>query len=181
MPIASALRSASARLVSFRVQSSLTRTPSYLLQQRPLTTTRTLRQDSDAYKLAHESIQAKFVEARDEYETALESANTTYAYEDNEVARLVSRELQELWSLHAGVSVSATTAAGAGQGEGAVEVEEGEGALQLPKSTIIDKLKEKDEYNPVDLTDADRQKLKERLGARIRELVNGVENNLHDH
>lgn len=162
-------------------------------RHRPFTAGVVRRQDSAAYKAAHESVQAKFVEARDEYETAVESANTTYAYEDNEVARLASRELQALWALHTG-QPSSTSSSAPAEGAAATEVnadgtataavgeaEDGEGALQLPESQIIAKLKEKDEYTPVELTDGDRQKLKERLGARIRELVNGVENNLHDH
>ncbi|BFZ53037.1 hypothetical protein PYCC9005_000060 [Savitreella phatthalungensis] len=97
--------------------------------------------DSEAYKAVHSRIQEQFVLAKDEYELALESAGTTYAAEDNELARAEAKTLSAVWETHA-------TEDGAKEGG---------------------------------LSQDERQRLRERLGARIRELLNGVEHNLHDH
>lgn len=72
------------------------------------------------------TIQDKFVEAKDEYETALESQGTTYAVEDNETARELAAELQTVYD----------------------EIMRGQ-----------------------DLSEAEKQTVKEKLSARIRELT----------
>ena len=56
-----------------------------------------MRLDSPALAAAIRQIQDKFVEAKDEYEMALESQGTTYAVEDNETARELAKELAEVY------------------------------------------------------------------------------------
>ncbi|ORY87815.1 hypothetical protein BCR37DRAFT_390332 [Protomyces lactucae-debilis] len=96
-----------------------------------------LSADSPNVTKAVQELQELFVEAKDEYETALDSAGTTYAAEDNELARECAQKLKERYD-----------------------------ALMADSSTLNQK---------------EQQVVKEKLSARVRELVNGVENNLHDH
>lgn len=63
--------------------------------QRTIHASRMLRVESDNLRTAIREIQDKFVEAKDEYEMALESQGTTYAVEDNETARDVAAELYD--------------------------------------------------------------------------------------
>lgn len=113
--------------------------------------------ESQALQRAIRQIQEKFIEAKDEYEVALESQGTTYAVEDNETARQIASELSEVY----------------------------DGVMKGGE-----------------LSDDEKQTVKEKLSARIRELtsefyffilselsvgsvwkliwVDGVENNLHD-
>ncbi|CCG81057.1 protein of unknown function [Taphrina deformans PYCC 5710] len=82
--------------------------------------------DSPALARAIRTIQDKFVEAKDEYECALESQGTTYTVEDNETARELAGELTQVYE------------------------------------TIM---------TGSDLSDAEKQTVKEKLSARIRELT----------
>lgn len=93
---------------------------------RNFTTWPKLLVDTPALAKAIREIQDKFVEAKDEYEVALENQGTTYAVEDNETARAVAGELSTLYE----------------------EIMSGQR-----------------------LTDAEKQTMKEKLSARIRELT----------
>ena len=94
--------------------------------RQPFSTTQRLRADSPTLASAIRKIQDKFVEAKDEYELALESQGTTYASEDNETARDMAKEL----------------------------------------STLYDGM-----MSGQELTEAEKQTVKEKLSARIRELT----------
>jgi hypothetical protein len=93
--------------------------------------------DSENVSKTVRMLQELFVEAKDEYEMALDSAGTTYAAEDNELARDCAKKLKDAY----------------------------DGVMSKDSA----------------LSSEEQQVVKEKLSARIRELVHGVENNLHDH
>ena len=64
-----------------------------VLQRRTVHTCMILRKDSPGVTEAVARIQQLYVEAKDEYEIALDSQGTTYAAEDNETARSLADEL----------------------------------------------------------------------------------------
>lgn len=125
-----ATRTWSIRSTSPTLVSNTTRRPA-AVTSRPFFDSVTSRRhyassESAALGRAVRTIQDKFVEAKDEYETALESQGTTYAVEDNETARELAAELQTVYD----------------------EIMRGQ-----------------------DLSEAEKQTVKEKLSARIRELT----------
>ena len=76
-----------------RLCTSLRAQSPVAVQSRSFISTRLRRHDTPGVTKAVKRLQQLFVEAKDEYEMALESQGTTYAVEDNETARQVAGEL----------------------------------------------------------------------------------------